>query len=169
MISPVNGEVGLKDGLCIGAHSQLATISAHIVSSHDLPVPGWSEHSMGTHPSDHGEFEVNVITGEERRVEALYFSHCHSFYEAGTPDDAERRVYHEGVIASDLGGQREFGWGRVFCRVRRDSHKSAGRPAMIVMRDWIWIVYNPFSDVPLRSRSIEMLLAAHEPLPPGGD
>jgi hypothetical protein len=87
-------------------------------------------------------------------VEALYFSHCHSFYEAGTPEDAERRIYHEGIIAADLGGQREFGWGNVFCRVQT-----------IVMRDWMWVVYNPFSNVPLRARSIEMFLRAHEPHP----
>ena len=157
MISPINGELSLKDGLCIGAHSQLATISAPILSSHALPVPGWTRHDLGIHRSDHGEFELNAVTGEALRVEALYFSHCHSFYEEWTPDDAERRIYHEGVIGSDLGGQREFGWGQVFCRVQT-----------IVMRDWIWIVYNPFANVPLRAKSIEMLLAAHEPLPPGG-
>jgi hypothetical protein len=126
---------------------------------------------MGDHPSDHGRFEVNVVTGEERRVEALYFCHSHSFYTATTPEDEERRIYHEGVIASDLGGQREFGWGRVFCRLQRlyDVAASFGSGQTIVMRDWIWIVYNPFSNVPLRAESIEMLLAAHEPLQPGGD
>lgn len=169
MISPVNGEVSFEDGLCIAGHSEFIVISARMVTSHKLPVPGWSQHAMGIHPSDHGEFEVNVITGDERRVEALYFSHCHSDYEAVTLDDAKRRSYHEGIIAADLGGVREFGWGYVICRLQRDLHKPAGHPATIVMRDWLWIVYNPFSNVPLRARSIEMLLAAHEPLPPGGN
>jgi hypothetical protein len=158
MISQVNGEVSFQDGLCIGAHSHLAGISTFVVSSHEVSIPGWSRHPLGIHRSNHGEFDVHAIVGDERRVEALYLSHSHSYYSEETPDDAERRIYHEGVIAADLCGQHEFGWGQIFCRYET-----------IARRDWIWVVYNPFTNVPLRASSIEMILAAHEPLPTNED
>ena len=158
MISAINGEVSFADGLCVGAHSQLATISSFVVSSYELSVPGWTRHLLGVHGSDRGDFEVHAIVGEERRVEALYLSHCHSFYQPGTPDDAERRIYHENVIAADLCGQREFGWGQIFCRVET-----------LTNRDWLWVVYNPFANVPLYARSVEMFLAVHESIPSAED
>ena len=158
MISPQNGEVGFEDGLRINPHAQLATLLASVVRSRKLPVPGWSQHILGVHTSDRGEFEVEASVGEENRVEALFLSHCHSFYQSDTPEDSERAAYHEGVIASDLCGQREFSWGHVFCRFNPQ-----------IMRNWLVVVYSPFLNVPLHARIVERLLAAHELIPSDED
>jgi len=157
MISPLDGEVGFGDGFCVPAHARLTILLASVVNSHDLPVPGWSLYDLGIHRSEYGEFKVEAAVSKEKRVEALFLSHHHSFYQPDTPLDGERRVYHEGIIASDLRGQREFPWGQVFCRFNP-----------LIKRDWLVVVYNPFTNVPLHARSVEMLLAAHEPMPPGG-
>jgi hypothetical protein len=154
MISQFNGEVGFGDGLCIPAHAQVAMLSASVLKVRDLRVPGWSQYHLGLHKSEHGEFQVEASVSNHQRVEGVFLSHSHLFYSADTPEDAERRVYHEGLIACDLRGQCEFPWGHVFCRFdKRDA------------RDWLVIVYNPFANVPLHARSVEMLLAAHEPIP----
>lgn len=62
--------------------------------------------------------------------------------------------FHEGVIATDLFGQREFPWGHVLCHleVRRN-------------RDWLVVIYTAFSGVPLQQRKISEVLFAHEPAP----
>jgi hypothetical protein len=151
MISSLNGEVGFTDGLCIGAHAPLATISTSLVSRRKLPVPDWSQIELGVHRSDRGDFQVEASVSGEQRVEALFLSHSHPFYQPDTPEDAERRIYHDGVIATDLCGQREFSWGQVFCRFNPQ-----------IKRDWLVVVYNPFANVPLHARSVEMLLFAHE-------
>jgi hypothetical protein len=155
MISPVNGEVGFDDGLCVACHATLGTLAPFVVSSRDLPVPGWMQVVLGLHTADHGDFQVEASVGAERRVEALFLSHRHPFYEVDTPEDSERRAYHEGVIAIDLRGQSEFPWGRVFCRFDP-----------LVKYDWLVIVYNPFKDVPLHARAVEKVLMAHELIPP---
>ncbi len=126
-----------------------------VVSTRKLPVPGWSQHALGLHTSDHGDFQVEVSVGMERRVEAVFLSHRHPFYEADTPEDSERRAYHEGVIVIDLHGQREFPWGHVFCRFNP-----------LIKCDWLVVVYNPFTNIPLHARTVEMLLEAHEPVRP---
>jgi len=154
MISPINGEVSFQDGLCIGAHARVEALLGAVVSERELPVPGWGRHILGVHPSEHGDFDTEVVVSDERRVEALFLSHHHSFYEEGTPQDGERRVYHEGVIALDLRGQREFSWGHVFCRLNP-----------LIKRDWLVIVYNPFANVPLHAESVEKMLAEYEPIP----
>ena len=156
MISPQNGEVDFLDGLRIGAHEQIETLSRLVVSRRDLPVPGWSHHILGLHPSDHGEFQIEATVSAEQRVEALFLSHRHPFYQPDTPEDSERRAYHEGVIALDLRGQREFQWGHVFCRFTSQ-----------VKCDWLVVVYNPFANIPLHAKTVESILAAHEPLPHG--
>jgi hypothetical protein len=161
MISPVNGEVSFDDGLIIQAH---ATLSALVLSQtgflfsslkrRDLKVPGWSQYELGVHASCHGEFQVEASVSDVTRVEAVFLSHCHAFYEADTPLDGERRIYHEGVIAIDLCGQREFQWGHAFCRYQKEGH-----------RDWLVVVYSPFANVAMREHAVERLLHAHEPLP----
>src|SRR5258707_2685091 len=91
--------------------------------THALPVPGWSQHVLGIHHSDRGAFEVEAISDQQCRIQVVLLAHHHSFYQAGTPEDSERRAFHEGVISSDLAGQREFSWGRVFCRLDNKSNK----------------------------------------------
>jgi hypothetical protein len=158
LISQVNGEVGFEDGLCIAAHAPLFAIAPSAVSSSDLPVPGWRQYVLGLHPSDHGDFQVEASVGETHRVEAVHLSHRHPFYQLDTTEDAGRRAYHEGVIASDLRGQLEFPWGHVFCHFKPTSKY-----------DWLVVVYNPFANVPLQARMVEMFLAAHEPIPAAVD
>ncbi len=97
---------------------------------------------------------MEASIGQTRSVEAGYLSHRHPFYQLDTPEDAERRAYHEGVIAFDLRGQLEFPWGHVFCRLQLGPKC-----------DWLVVVYNPFDNVPLHARAAEMFLTAHEPVP----
>jgi len=160
MISPANGEVTFESGLRIDAHAQIGALSILLArisvlpTYRNLPIPGWRQYVLGVHRSEHGDFEVEASVSDEDRVEALFLSHRHSFYQLGTSDDAERRVYHEGIIASDLRGQKEFSWGHVFCRFNA-----------AIRRDFLVIVYNPFVNIPLDARTIQKVLAAHEPIP----
>jgi hypothetical protein len=90
-------------------------------------------------------------------VEAVFVSHHHSFYEAETVEDSERRSYHESLIASDLRGQREFSWGHVFCRLDPKAN-----------RDWLVLIYSPFCGVPLQERAVYRILFEHAPDPSPG-
>lgn len=78
----------------------------------------------------------------------------HSFYERGTPDDAERRAFHEGVIHSDLGGQKEFSWGEVICHLARRTNK-----------DWLIVGYSREARVPLPDTEVLLTLFGHENRP----
>ena len=161
MITSSTGEVGFDDGLRITAHASLplllGALPANTVSTRSLPIDGWEQHLLGQHHSSFGTFSVEVSTGVERRVEAVFLSHCHSFYDAAAEQDSERRAFHEGIVAADLLGQREFPWGFVFCRVEPQAH-----------RDWLVLIYSSFSAVPLHEREVHRVLFAHEPAP-GGD
>jgi len=156
MISSVNGEVCFTDGLCIGALMRCLEISKYAVRWVDLEVPKWKLMPLGIHPSIPGDFNVQAVVNEAGRVEAVYLCHSHLFYEAATPLDGERRVYHEGVIALELKGQREFPWGNVFCRF--NPH---------LRRDWLVVVYHPSLNVPLHNAVAERMLIEHELPPPG--
>jgi len=81
-------------------------------------------------------------------------SHWHTFYEVGTPEDAERRAFHEGVVSTDLGGQREFAWGEALCRLEQPASK-----------DWIVVAYNGEARIPLLEQGVPLRLYAHERLP----
>ncbi|CAN5693578.1 hypothetical protein BH09VER1_BH09VER1_04310 [soil metagenome] len=116
-----------------------------------LPVKGWHQYLLYDHPSPFGPFSVEVVTSDEQRVAGVFLSHVHTFYERNTPEDTERRAFHDGVIATELLGQREFSWGHVFCRV---DHKEN--------RDWLVVIYSPFSHVPLHRHEIYRALSAHE-------
>jgi len=158
MIIPSTGEVSFPDGLRITAHSTMAplldAVPSGMVSTRSLPVPGWNRHILGEHTASYGAFTVEVVTGSEHRVEGVFLSHSHLFYLASTPEDSERRAFHEGIIASDLRGQREFSWGHVFCRLETQHN-----------RDWLVVIYSPFCSVPLHQREVYRVLIAHEPTP----
>ena len=159
MIAPSNGEVSFEDGLCIAPFVVMQQMlpllpDGREVPSRALPVEGWRQFVLGMHPSDHGPFEVETCVGNEGRVEAVFLSHCHSFYDKSTDADAERRVFHESVIATDLRGQREFSWGYVFSKLDRAKNQ-----------DWLVVVFNPFSNVPRREVREAMVLTAHEQIP----
>jgi hypothetical protein len=162
MIIASTGEICFE-GLCLVPHAPVKSILVDamramrnwaIVEKRRLPIEGWTQHLLGTYQSDHGDFDVEVVTGPEDRIEGVFLSHRHAFYERNTPGDAERRIFHDSIIATDLIGQREFPWGHVFCRVDNESN-----------RDWLVVIYNPFSQVPLHAREVYRQLFAHE-IPP---
>ena len=81
----------------------------------------------------------------------VLLSHHHSFYQPDTPHDAERRAFHEGVIAKDLMGQKEFDWGEALCRLETSRNK-----------DWLVIAYSRDAKVPLEVKQMLSSLLAHE-------
>ncbi len=81
----------------------------------------------------------------------VLLAHNHPFYEPDTPEDADRRTFHEGVISSDLAGQKEFAWGEVL-------HRLESRPN----KNWLVIAYSREAKVPLVDRDVILSLRAHE-------
>ena len=164
MIDVATGEVSFRDGLCISAHALIGEVAATLpnpdsISSRELSAAGWHQYKLGVHGSEFGSFVVEVSVSAARRVEGVFLSHSDRLrykQTKNTPsgDDAERRAFHENVIAADLRGQREFSWGEVFCKLDREAN-----------RDWLVVIYNPFANVPLSSERAERTLAVHEPLP----
>lgn len=109
---------------------------------------------LGNHASEHGTFEVEALSLDDDRVQLVLLSHQHPFYEPGTPEDEDRRVFHEGLIGSELAGQREFSWGEVICRFE-----------VTLNQDWLVIAYKQQADVPLRDQEILLHLLAHAKVP----
>ncbi|MBI5821205.1 MAG: hypothetical protein HZA88_19720 [Verrucomicrobia bacterium] len=146
MIAPSTGEISFTNGLRIRAHSSiqplLHTASATVLSS-VLSVEGWHQHLLGDHPSNFGHFAVEVSTGTDKRVEAVYLSHAKLFYKTATREDSERRAFHELVIASDLHGQLKFPWGHVFCCLDKQAN-----------RDWLVVIYSPSCSVPMYDKDV---------------
>lgn len=154
MISPVSGEVVFTDGLRFSPHEALS--ASHLKDAHEhnpLRIPGWTRHVFGFHPSEKGSFEVVALSDEVGRVMAVMLAYSHPFYLPGTPDDSERRAFHEGILTSDLLGQSEFTWGEVFCRFDTQQGK-----------DWLILVYTVGPLVPLQSAEIVRHLYEHEEL-----
>lgn len=159
MIALATGEVDFEDGLRIRADEPLAALLATLadpeqVTSIALPIAGWRQHRLGLHPSDRGTFEVETVSGPAGRVHLVFLAHSHPFYRPGTPEDSERRAYHEGVIATDLRGQREFTWGEVFPRLESDNSK-----------DWLIVSYTQGPHVPQLPADLLQQLREHEPEP----
>src|SRR6185312_4497062 len=113
MINRVTGEVSFQSGLHIVPHRPIQL--PH--KTRKLSLKNWVRHILGVQTSEHGTFEVEALSTGADCVQLVLLAHEHPFYEPNTPGDAERRVFHEGVINSDLGGQREFSWGEVVCRL----------------------------------------------------
>jgi hypothetical protein len=160
MISPVNGEVCFTDGLWLGAFSKLPDLLGMLVNiaAQRESLPPWPERErlrpLGIHPSNRGEFSVYAILDAARRVKGVYLSHSHPFYEEKTPLDGERRIYHEGVIALELLGQREYPWGQVFCRFNQ-----------YLSRDWLVLIYQRDLNVPMHAAEEQRILHEHDPIP----
>ncbi len=106
-------------------------------------MPGWDQHNLGFHDSEFGKFEVEVASGPEGRIHIVFLAHSHAFYQPATPDDNERRTFHEGVINKDLRGQREFAWGEALCRLDREANL-----------DWLLVAYTQGPHVPMRVKSV---------------
>jgi hypothetical protein len=159
MIDRATGEVGFRSGLHIRPHCSIQSLSGSSeelpkIKTHGLSFGGWKRHVLGVHVSEHGSFEVEALSAEGERIQVVLLAHVHVFYEPDTPDDAERRVFHEGVISSDLAGQREFAWGEVLCRLEAASNK-----------DWLVIAYSREDKVPLQVKEVIFSLRAQESMP----
>jgi hypothetical protein len=159
MIAPDTGEVGFHDGLRIRADDPLSALvetlgEAEPLPTLPLPIPGWHQHRLGLHAGDRGTFEVELVSGPAGRVHLVFLAHSHPFYLPATPEDSERRAYHEGVIAADLRGQHEFSWGEVFQRLEIDGRK-----------DWLIVSYAQGPRVPGPSLHQIPQLREHEPEP----
>jgi hypothetical protein len=159
MISPISGEVVFSDGLRFSPHEALCEAHIRDARSHSmLPVPGWTQHVLGGHPSEHGRFEVEAVSDRDSRIQVVLLAHSHPFYQSDTPGDAERRTFHESIIGTDLLGQREFSWGEAFCRLDAKNN-----------RDWLVIVYTAGPQVPLQRAELLRHLREHETIPVAPD
>lgn len=139
MISPATGDVDFTDGLHLRAHQPASELFASLTST-SLPFPGWTQHELGVRCSEYGEFHVEIVCGPEKRLYLVMLSHQHAFYETNTTEDNERQVFHEGILAKDLRGQREFDWGQAFCRLDSQQNKNC-----------LVIAYTTGPQVPLRA------------------
>ena len=159
MINRVTGEIAFRSGLHILPHCSIRSLSLDAESSlkietQKLSLKSWKRHVLGLHASEHGMFEVEALSAEDERVYVVLLSHRHPFYEPDTPEDSDRRAFHEGVVSTDLGGQKEFTWGEVVCRLEATANK-----------DWLVVAYHRESGVPLPERTVLLRLCAHENLP----
>lgn len=120
MIAPLNGEVCFSDGLVIRARSPIweLPLQPKLLSK---PHLGWVYFAAGRHRSDHGEFEVELACSEGHALAVflIVLWSVDSFFGMPVPDDRERAVFHESLLARDLHGQREFSWGEAFCKFNR--------------------------------------------------
>jgi hypothetical protein len=156
MINRVTGEVCFRSGLHIRPHDTVqSTLDGREnqpkIRTQNLSLKGWKRHVLGLHTSEHGTFEVEVLSADEERIHVVLLAHQHSFYERNTPEDADRRAFHEGVIHLDLAGQKEFTWGEVLCRLESPANQ-----------DWLVIAYSREANVPLPAKEILLQLRAHE-------
>lgn len=149
MINRVTGEVSFRS-LHIVPHQAIAL--PH--KTRALSLKGWMRHLLGIQPTEHGDFEVEALSKANHRILLVMLSHEHPFYEPGTLADAERRIFHEGIINAELAGQREFSWGEVICRFQSPLN-----------RDYIVIAYSRDADIPLPDREALLRLFAHEKTP----
>ena len=159
MINRVTGEIDFRSGLHFLPHCSIQSLSSDpepspSLKTQKLSLKGWKRHVLGFHASEHGSFEVVALSADDERVHVVLLSHRHQFYEPGTPEDADRRAFHEGVVSSDLGGQREFTWGEVICRLETTANK-----------DCLVVAYNRESRVPLPEKEVILRLCAHEVIP----
>jgi len=156
MINRATGEVGFRSGLHIAPHCPVDILVAQVgagskVRTQTLSLGGWKRHVLGSHDSEHGIFEVETLSSGGDRIQIVLLAHQHPFYEPNTPEDADRKVFHDGVIHSDLAGQREFSWGEVLHRLEPKPNK-----------DWLVIAYRNEDKIPLPDRDFVLRLRAHE-------
>jgi hypothetical protein len=159
MINRATGQIDFRGGLHITPHCRIQSLIADAevppkIKTQKLSLQSWKRHILGFHVSEHGTFEVEALSSDEDRIQVVLLAHKHAFYEPGTPEDAERRAFHEGVVSSDLAGQKEFSWGEVLYRLESASNK-----------DWLVIAYSNEAKVPLRVKEVVLRLCAHENIP----
>jgi hypothetical protein len=154
MISAVTGEVVFENGLHFGPHEELQDTHLRDARSHVmLPMPGWTHHALGFHPSSFGRFEVEAVTDRHSRIQVVMVSWTPIQADGQQSEislDVSRRSAHEAVIQTDLKGQEEFSWGEVFCRLGPASDK-----------DWLMVTYADGPHVSLRRPHVPMSLSEH--------
>jgi hypothetical protein len=160
MINRVTGEVGFKSGLhivphCV-PHCPVEKLTANAgaalkIRTQNLSLRGWKRHVFGFHASEHGTFEVEALSSDGDRIQIVLLAHRHPFYEPNTPEDADRRAFHDGLISSDLAGQREFDWGEVLHRLEPAPNK-----------DWLVVAYSRGAKVPLPDRELILTMRSYE-------
>jgi hypothetical protein len=156
MISHVTGEVAFEDGLRFAPQEELAEGHLRSARSHRLiEEAGWSQHVLGVHRSDHGDFEVEAVSDRSCRIQMVLMAHSHPFYQPDTRDDSERRAFHEGVLESDGLAQGSFSWGEVLRRLDPAAN-----------RDWIVVVYSLGPHVPRLDPAPLPRLYEYQPKPP---
>jgi hypothetical protein len=159
MINRATGGVSFRGGLHIDPHCPVAELVARAatelkIQTQALSLKGWKRHVLGLHKSEHGTFEVEALSFGSDRIQVVLLSHQHPFYEPNTPEDADRRTYHEGVIHRDLAGQREFSWGEVLHRLENKANKN-----------WLVVAYSHEAKMPLPDdRDVILRLYAYEKL-----
>jgi hypothetical protein len=125
MISQLDGEVSFSDGLVVRPHmpsSDLLTSSSTLIGASEL---GWMAFRLGEHPSEYGNFLVEVACAtEEDPVFLVVLVSTDPFFATPVEGDRERWIFHEGVLARELCGQREFAWGEAFCKYDRQDRRN---------------------------------------------
>lgn len=118
MISRLDGEVSFADGLVIRPHMPSRSLPAGTLELAGGSSWGWVMFALGEHPSIYGAFRVEVAcaTADEHPVFLVVLSSVEPFFDTPVEGDRERWIFHEGVLAGELSGQREFAWGEVFCK-----------------------------------------------------
>jgi len=117
MIGSNDGKIAFADGLLIAPHAAVRELKSVAPRKLPLLAPGLQRFDLDLHSSEYGIFSVEVVCNLSWRIHLAMLVHEHPFYEAATAQDTEREIYHQEIIVRDLGGQNEFSWGRVFCRL----------------------------------------------------
>jgi len=154
MINHVTGEIQFTDGLCL---SPDVVLSRERLVALGATSFGPDFHALHERESDRGRFSIRVGLDGSYRIRAVFLAHQHSSYKRKRPEDAERRAYHEYVIAHDLGGQREFSWGRV------SRYLHPGNTT-----DYLYVFYTPELRVPSQLTGGGLQLAAYRDEPGKG-
>ena len=159
MINRATGEVGFRSGLHIAPHCLVTELVVRPaaglkVETQTLSSSGWKRHVLGLHDSEFGTFEVEALSFGKDRIQVVLLAHQHAFYEAKTPEDGERRAFHDGVIHADLAGQCEFSWGRVL-------HHLESKPNKV----WLVVAFSHEAGVPLPAPNFVSGLHAYEKMP----
>jgi hypothetical protein len=149
MIDPRTGALYFTDGFSIGPETLAMALDVYQKVS--FTIPGWRRYLLGSHPSEHGEFEVEGIVTSSARLLVVMLRHDHEFYDISSDGDAERQTFHQGVVTKDLAGQYEYNWGVVLLHTAQKENKNS-----------IIIVYTPESAMPLQKRETLKILLEHE-------
>jgi hypothetical protein len=136
MIAPATGEVRFHDSLTIVALCPVQFLICERPGTTFKKLHTSERKWQGMHPSEHGVFEVEVVSGSDDRVHAVFLAHVDP-QQRSRGGELERGDLHEQVIAIDLKGQKEFSWGEVGCRL-----SEAGK------KEWLVVAYGKGPPVP---------------------